>query len=242
MIGVVAFAITMVLMVFFQKPAETAAANGEHGQGTNAVSNGTNAVAEGAPATGTNAPMEHAAPEEAPKPSGTPSIPTSAFTGVVGEPGTHSFNNPDIKALWQELQREKGALLLKENQLKELARQVALEKAEIASSTQWVLNAKAAIMSDLTNQMTIRDKGEEARLKDLAKVYTNMPPSSAVQILNGMEVEDIARIMFFMDHVSQAGILENFATNKETSASLKATEISQKIRKLGDKPKLTGTK
>jgi flagellar motility protein MotE (MotC chaperone) len=240
-IGVVAFAITMAVMMIFQKPAPQTTA---HGAGTNAVSTATNGVTEAAAAGETHGETAHGAAEDTHKASTPTPAATAAFSGAVGEPGSLSFNNPDVKTLRDELRRERAALLAKEHQLQEFARFLAQQKQEIGVLTQKVLEAKAAMMKELTNQMTIRYTNEEARVKGLAQVYavTNMPPASAVQILNGMEVDDVARVLFFMPYKDQAAILENFATNSLTKDTGKATDISQRIRKLGEMPKLQATK
>lgn len=240
-IGVVAFAITMAVVVIFQKPEPKPGA--AHPADTNAVSNATNGVAEAASGE-KPAATDHAAGEETAKTAAPAPPTTTAFSGAVGEPGSLSFNNPDVKTLRDELRRERASLLAKEHQLNEFARLLAQQKQEIGVLTQRVLEAKAAMIKELTNQMTIRMTNEESRIKGLAQIYsgTNMPPSSATQILNGMEVDDVARILYFMPFKDQAAILENFATNSLTKETGKATEISQKIRKLGEMPKLSGTK
>jgi len=239
-IGVVAFAITMAVMMIFQVPEpQTGAAPASD---TNAVSTATNGVTEAA--AGEKPGTEHAAAEETHKPSTPAPSATTAFSGAIGEPGSLSFNNPDVKTLRDELRRERAALLAKEHRLNEFERFLAQQKQEIGVLTQRVLEAKAAVLKDLTNQMTIRYTNEEARIKGLAQVYagTNMPPASAVQILHGMEVDDVARLLFFMPYKDQAAILENFATNSLTKDTGKATDISQRIRKLGEMPKLPATK
>ena len=241
--AVVVFAITMTVMMIFQKPSPAPAA-AAHGGDTNAVDHATNGVAEAAGGE-KHAEGEHAAGhEEGAKPAAPASSGTTAFSGAIGEPGSLSFNNPDVKALRDELRRERAALLAKEQRLTEFDRHLKQQIQEFSSMTQEVAKAKAAIMADLTNQMTLRTTTEDTRIRGLAQVYagTNMPPSSAVQILNGMEIEDVARILYFMPFKDQAAILENFATNKLTIESSKATDISQKIRKLSELPKLPGTK
>ncbi|MBI4659591.1 MAG: hypothetical protein HY735_12190 [Verrucomicrobia bacterium] len=233
----VAFGIPMILMVMLREPVEQAPA----AAGTNAVGTATNGVSESAPGEKPTS-EEHAASEESAKPPVATLTPATTFSGVVTEPGSLRFDAPDVRTMVEELRRERGALLAKAHELDELAKRLAAEKAEIGAITSEVLRAKALLMSELTNQMNLRDKTEEDRLKDLAKVYTNMPPHGAVQILNGMAEDDVAKILVFMDFKEQALILENFATNKLTAETGKATMISEKIRKLGEKPKLPGTK
>lgn len=150
----------------------------------------------------------------------------------VGEPGSLRFNNPDIRELVDELLREKEKLLKWEANLNELQQRLALEKEFIGAITSEVLRAKAAMELSLTNGRTSIKDQEKRQLSDLAGVYTNMPPGSAVAILNGMEVDDIALILNNMGPVQKALILENFATNEVTKATGIATEISEKIRRL----------
>ena len=210
-IGVVVFGITMAVMMMFQKPTETKA-SGDHAGGTNTVAHGTNEVADAA-SDEKPAASDHAAAEESPNPAAAAAGGTTAFSaGAFSEPGSLSFSNPDVKALRDELRRERSALLAKQHELNELGRQLAHQKQEFGSMTQAVLQAKAAMMAELTNQMTIRATTEETRIKGLAQIYagTNMPPSSSVQILNGMEIDDVARILFFMPYKDQAAILEPF--------------------------------
>ena len=233
--AIVVFGATMAVLAIFQKPVEPAAAVAG---GTNVVANGTNALAgsEHAEQPDSAEPTES---HDAPQPSTPAASVPAAASGTFGEPGSVSFNNPDIKILVDELRQQKAALLAERGRLSELARRLALEKAEIAGITQKVLEAKSAMMAELTNQMNIQDTTENARLLSLSKVYTNMSAASAVQILHGMSVDDIAQILFFMAHTNQALILENFATNSVTRETGKATEISEKIRKLAEKPKLS---
>ena len=235
-VAVIVFGATMVVLAMFQKPVEPSQSAGA--QGANGVVNGTNGVAGSEPAE-QPAHSEPAESHESPQPTAPATGTATAISGTFGEPGSVTFNNPDIRILVDELKQQKAALLAERGKLTELARRLALEKAEIASITQKVLEAKSAMMAELTNQMNIRDTTEDARLLSLSKVYTNMSAASAVQILHGMSVDDIAQILFFMAHTNQALILENFATNSVTRETGKATEISEKIRKLAEKPKLS---
>ena len=238
-VAVIVFGATMVVLAIFQKPVETTKQGGA--EGTNVVANGTNAVA-GSEHPDQPAPSEPTETHESTQPTAPATSTSTASSGTFGEPGSVSFNNPDIKILVDELKQQKAALLAERGKLTELARRLALEKAEIASITQKVLEAKSAMMAELTNQMNIRDTSEEARIRDLAKVYTNMSAASAVQILDGMSVDDVAQILFFMAHSNQAQILENFATNSVNRETGKATEISEKIRKLAERPKLSSNR
>ena len=184
---------------------------------------------------------EHSPLQERPMPIVAPPrlvAPLSALE--VGEPGSLQFNNPDVTELVAELKREKEELRKWEADLNELKQRLDLEKESISVITQEVLRAKAALELTLTAGLTLTDDTEQQQLRSLAGVYTNMPPASAAQILNGLESEDIARILVNMQPVEQAAILENFATNKILlNAEGKATEISERLRKLTRKPQIS---
>ncbi len=147
-----------------------------------------------------------------------------------GEPGSLKFNNPEVNKLVEELLEEKRVLRERENQLNELARRLSAEKESIGSITQEVLRARVEMERVMTNQLNLRTYNEETNLLHLARAYTNMSANTAVAILNGMDVGLVARILMQMGDKERAGILENFATNKDTIAEAKATAISEKIR------------
>lgn len=158
--------------------------------------------------------------------------------GQAGEAGTLNFSNPEMVQLRIELQQEKSALMEKERMLRDLERQLKLEKAEIGLITNAMGQAKASLEQALTKERTIVQSSETNQLRQLANVFTNMVPENAVSILNAMPVDEIARILFVMPYKQQADILENFATNKLTKDLGRATEISEKIRTLAPKPQL----
>jgi len=217
--------LTSVAVVLFypSSPTTTPTSAG----GTNAV-HGTNGVAathDAAPATATPAEDEHAVPVVTP-------LKLTSLGGNIGEPGSLTFNNPDLNAMIEELKREKTALLAKERELQELKRRIDLEKTEFGSMTSEVFQFKAALERTLTNQLTMIYRSETNKLQQLADIYTNMPPHNAVEILNNMTVDDVAKILEFMPERNKALILENFATNHVTKASGKATDISQRMRRL----------
>lgn len=166
-----------------------------------------------------------------PVPTVTPLVMTP-LSGDVGEPGSRAFNDPYVNKLIDELKREKVALMSKEKELRDLERQISLQKAEFGSMTQEVLQFKLALERTLTNQLTLIYRTETNKLQELANIYTNMPPQNAVEIMNKMTVDEIAKIMQFMPERNKALILENFATNDLTRQRSLATEISQRMRKV----------
>lgn len=222
-VGVVAFILTMLLLWKPEPPAEP-------------VPTGTNEVAD-AQAPAAEPPVDELTEKQivAPPP------PTPAVITDVAEPGSLTFNNPEVSKLRDELLREKAELLRRENELNQIASRLALEKEHIGMITQQMMLAKASLQQALTNQVVVYEQAEERRLQDLARVYTNMAPSSAVVILDKMAVDDVARILQYMDEQFKAAILSNFATNTNAASSpLKATEISEKLRRLVLPPQLPG--
>jgi flagellar motility protein MotE (MotC chaperone) len=155
------------------------------------------------------------------------------------DPGMLSFNNPEVSQLIEDLQNEREQLKLRMTELDARERRIEFEKKYIGSITQKFLEAKALILRDMTNRLTVVYDKETNKLRQLAMIYTNMPPSNAVAILDKMSVEDIARILEYMKEQQKAAILENFATNQFTKESRKATEISERLRRLAPEPKLS---
>ena len=161
-----------------------------------------------------------------------PALPISMSPLEVGEPGSLRFNNPDVRELVEELQREKAELRQWEAELNALRDSLVLEMQSIGILTQEVGKATAEAKALLKNGLTVTTNAEQKQLQILAGVYTNMPPFSAVMILNEMESEDIARILIKMQPPEQAAILEIFATNDTFNAAGMATDISEKMRRL----------
>lgn len=222
-IALVAFVATM-LILWKSSPKKTAAKSAK--SETEAAKKEESAPAKPSVLEETVAkPIVRSAPEGA------------ALLTQVGEPGSLKFNNPDINKLVEELLEEKRVLKDREFQLNELARRLAAEKAEIGSITQAFLNAKAEMERHLTNQLNLRSGNEETNLQHLARAYTNMSANTAVIIMDGMDVAQVARILMQMGDANRASILENFATNKNLKTEGKATEISEKIRLFSAPPK-----
>lgn len=167
----------------------------------------------------------------------------------VTEPGALSFNNPEVAQLIDVLKREREELRKKEEQLRELEQRLALEIRWIGTITQKFLEAKRLMEQAMTNQTTVLQVKEREKLQQLAKIYTNMPPSNAVVILSKMPVDDIARILEFMKDQNKAAILESLSTNMSVTAAggtnitgpQLATDISDRLRRLSTEPNLPAT-
>lgn len=223
------FAVVVALLAFVAtllvlwKPASKAAA--KPAKSTKATSENSNEAKDHAPPSKPSVLEETTAKPIVKSPTESTVLPNQ-----VGDPGSLKFNNPEVNKLVEELLEEKRALQDRENRLNELARRLSAEKEAIGSITQEVLRARVEMERAMTNQLNLRTVNEETNLLHLARAYTNMPPSTAVLILNGMDVALVARILMQMGDRERASILENFATNKDLVAEAKATAISEKIR------------
>ncbi|MBM3832093.1 MAG: hypothetical protein FJ403_02225 [Verrucomicrobia bacterium] len=219
-LGMIAFLVTIVIL---WKPDEAPPG------GANAAT-GTNAPAASAH-TDTNT---HAHAEEvvAKPPIVAPLAPSST---QAGEPGSLTFNNPELVQLRIELQQEKAELLEYEKTLKNMERQLLLEKEHLGIITQQVWQAKAALDEALTRERTIMESSETNALRGFSRVFAAMAPTNAMTILkNYPSVNEVARILHWMDHKEQAAILQVFGSNDVN----KATEIIEKMRTLAPRPQL----
>jgi flagellar motility protein MotE (MotC chaperone) len=224
--GLVLFVITMVVVMKLQ------AAKSPDTTEKTAANTPTNAPTEGA-LTNHHSVLDETVTNPVVKPVFEDIVPENQ----VGEPGSLTFNNPEVAKLIEELRQEKTALQQRESLLNELARRVKLELANLSEITQTVWKAKAQLEHSLTNEMNIRIKSEETNLVIIAKAYTNMAPANAVTILKAMNIELIAKILILMQEKERAAILESFSTNAATAGM--ASEISDKIRTIVLPPKMT---
>jgi flagellar motility protein MotE (MotC chaperone) len=224
-LGMAAFLVTIIL---FWNPVPVSSTSGANA-----------AVNTNTPAA-TPADTNHSTVAEVllPKQIVTPIPVSTTASSQVGEPGSLRFDNAEVVQLRTELQQEKTLLQERQRQLNELAARLKLEMEVIGSITQEMLLAKAALQQAMTNNVNILQSSETNQLRQLASIYTNMAPDNAVAILQTMTPDEIARILHLMETQNKAAILENFVTNKLTTNSGKATEISERLLKLAPKPQL----
>ena len=135
------------------------------------------------------------------------------------------FTNPEADQLIAELKVEKKSLEKKEQQLNDLATRLAAESTELNQATQAVHQLQLNF-----DKNVVRVKEEEtANLKKLAKVYAEMTPDGAANVLSEMEDPAIVRILVFMKEGETAGILE--AISKKGPAEAKrVASLSESLR------------
>ena len=156
----------------------------------------------------------------------TPALPHLPRAPLAGPQGTlWDFKNPESDQLVAELKEEKQNLDKRSQQLDELAARLDAEKSEISAASQSVQKLQADFDK---NVLRVKDD-ETANLKKLAKVYADMTPDGAAQILADLDDAAIAKIMVFMKDTDTAAILESFS-KKGAAESKRAAALSERLR------------
>lgn len=145
------------------------------------------------------------------------------------ESATKSFwerHDPEIDQLLEEVRREKEALAKREADLKELAKRLAAEQAEITTVTQ-----RVAQMQMEFDQNVVRIKEDEVpNLKRLAKLYTTMSPEAVLVILKELDDQTVVKLFNSMKDSDTAPLLEAIAKEGETQAK-RAAAITESLRR-----------
>jgi len=144
------------------------------------------------------------------------------------------FSNPEADQLVNELKDEKKAVADRQQQLNEMAARLDAERAELSQVTQSV----RILQNDFDKSVVHVQTDEIANLKKLAKVYSEMDPTTAAVVLGEMDDVAIVKIMIFMKDDETAGILEALAKKGQTQAH-RAALISDRIRLSSNHPQPT---
>ncbi len=135
------------------------------------------------------------------------------------------FTNPEADQLIAELKTEKKSLEKKEQELNDLSIRLQAERSELNLVTQSVQQLQTNFDA---NVLHVRDE-EVANLKKLAKVYADMAPDSAANILSELDDPAVVKIMVFMKDGETAAIFESFA-KKGQPAAKRAASLSERLR------------
>jgi flagellar motility protein MotE (MotC chaperone) len=153
-----------------------------------------------------------------------PVIPRIQFTMPKAVP-SWEFTNPEADQLIADLKLEKKSLAMREQQLDDLAARLQAERAELGSVTQSVRQLQTEF-----DKSVIRVKGDEVvNLKKLAKMYSDMSPESAANVLAELDNSAVVRIFVYLKDSEAAGILEALA-KRSPADSRRAAEISEQLR------------
>jgi flagellar motility protein MotE (MotC chaperone) len=135
------------------------------------------------------------------------------------------FSNPEADQLVTELKEEKQAVADREQQLNEMAARLEAERAEVSAVTQSV----RLLQNDFDKSVIRVQTDETANLKKLSKVYAEMDPQTAADVLGEMDDVALVKIMMFMKDGETAGILEALAKKGQPQAH-RAAMISDRLR------------
>jgi hypothetical protein len=103
---------------------------------------------------------------------------TTAFTGPSWD-----FSNPEADQLMTELKSEKGAMVLRSQQLDELAARLNTQRQELATATL----AVKKMQDDFDKSIASVQDAEVPNLKKLAKVYADMTPDTAATVMSHLD-------------------------------------------------------
>lgn len=150
---------------------------------------------------------------------------------TAGEPGSLSFNNPDVLKLQDELRRQNAALSTREQELRNLESELRRQFAEFSALSNALISTKNEMSKVWLDQMAALRTEERVKFADMAKIYTNMPPSSAVIVIKSLAPDDIARVLLFMTDKDVASILDTITKDGPDGPKLVA-DITQRFRKV----------
>jgi hypothetical protein len=144
------------------------------------------------------------------------------------------FSNPEADQLVSDLKEEKKAVAAREQALNDMAARLDAERAELSQVTQSV----RVLQADFDKSVIHVQADETTNLKKLAKVYAEMDPQTAADVLAEMDDVAIVKIMMFMKDGETAGILEALAKKGEPQARRTAM-ISDRLRLISSHPQTT---
>ena len=136
-------------------------------------------------------------------------------------------HNPEIDQLVSQLKTERDELQERETNVAKLEEEMKAERLELDELTQRLKNLQAEF-----DRNTVQIKADEqTNLKKQAKIYLNMSPEAASQVLAEMEDEAVVKILGLMKEEESATILEGLLRRSPDGAK-KVAAISAQLRKV----------
>ncbi|MFV9509857.1 MotE family protein [Tepidibacillus sp. LV47] len=130
-------------------------------------------------------------------------------------PQLNGNNAPNQNAQWEQtIQELKTTIEQKNNQIKQLESNIKTKDTELAQLKQQ--------LNDVTKQIeTNTTLKQEQVWADLGKIYENMNPKNAANILSNLDEQEAANIINQMSVESKSSILEKMDPKKAASISTK---------------------
>jgi flagellar motility protein MotE (MotC chaperone) len=161
------------------------------------------------------------------KPSQLPSIEVAAreIIHVGNNVPSWKFRNPEMDQWIEEIKRQKEALNLREQQLKDLETRLNAERQEISVVTQ----AVSQMQADFDKNVVRLNAQDVENLKRQAKLISAMSPEGATATLNEMTEDDIVRILITMKADVASLTLDNLSKGGKEQAK-RAAAIMERMR------------
>jgi flagellar motility protein MotE (MotC chaperone) len=135
------------------------------------------------------------------------------------------FTNPEADQLISQLRDEQKAMEARQRKLDEWEQSLQARRMELNSVTQSVWQ----LQSDFDKAVVRVTEEETSNLKKLAKVYADMTPDTAANVMAQLDDVVIVKIMLFMKENETAAILETLAKQGPAQAK-RAAQISEHVR------------
>jgi flagellar motility protein MotE (MotC chaperone) len=164
------------------------------------------------------------------KPSQLPAIPVAAkeISQVGSNEPSWKFRNPEMDQWIEEIKREKEALNLREQQLKDLETRLNAERQEMSVVTQ----AVSQMQADFDKNVVRLNAQDSDNLKRQAKLLSSMSPEGAAATLSQMGDDDVVRILFTMKADDASLALDTLSKGGKDQAKRAATIIERMRRTL----------
>jgi len=163
------------------------------------------------------------------KPSQLPVVaaedPVAKVERAGGNEPSWKFRNPEMDQWIQEIQREKDALNVREQQLKDLETRLNAERQEISVVTQAVYQMQV----DFDKNVIRLNAQDENNLKRQAKLLSSMSPEGAAATLAQMNDDDVVRILFTMKADDASVALDTLSKSGKEQAK-RAASIIERMR------------
>lgn len=144
---------------------------------------------------------------------------------VKGVGASWNFKNPEVALLIEDLRKQKEALNLREQQLKEFEVRLQTERVELNQITQHV-----GLMQSEFDRLVVEVKKEEVgNLKKMAKMYSSMSPDGAANILKERPDAELVKVLSVMKEAESGAILEALGKGSEADTK-RAGQISDRLR------------
>jgi flagellar motility protein MotE (MotC chaperone) len=162
------------------------------------------------------------------KPSQLPVVkvdPLAEIARAGGNEPSWKFRNPEMEQWIQEIQHEKDALNVREQQLKDLETRLNAERQEISVVTQAVYQ----MQMDFDKNVVRLNAQDSENLKRQAKLLSAMSPEGAAATLSQMSDDDVVRILFTMKADDASLALDTLSKSGKDQAK-RAASIIERMR------------